>query len=553
MGTTLRPAAFGKLNYLVVDDVDSFRLSMRTMLSSCGAEKIELASDAKQAIDYCSYNKVDILLCDYNFGDGRNGQQILEELRFRKLLSHTAVFMMITAETSRHMVLAARDCQPDAYLAKPINRAVLHTRLSSLLQQREALLPINRELDRHNYEKAVALCLQAQKTQPRYNTWLLKTLGDLYFRLGELDQAESIYNDTLISRDIPWALLGRCRVLLAKGKGEDSVLDLQRLVNSNPDCMEAYDLLAEGLATMGNPVQSQQILEAAVQHSPNALLRQKKLALQAEMNADMESAVKAWRRTVSLSQHSIHESPDHYLALSSALADLSESADSNLDKSSSPQVTAAQIKEANTTLAAMEKRFTNDANLSVRSRILQCRLLAAEGCLADSQALLDKVRQELTPVPPTISADTEIEYAKALFLLNSKEEAKNRLAQLAHRYRSDADIQRKVESLLDEPVGFRQKLQARSLNHEAIDDFQNNRIDEAIGGFSAALKIVPDQIALNLNLIQVILKRHKSLEQEPEMAVLCRSALERLSSLQENHSQFERYSALKERVEALLP
>lgn len=481
------------------------------------------------------------MLCDYNLGDGRNGQQILEELRFRKLLSHTAVFMMITAETSRHMVLAARDCQPDAYLAKPINRAVLHTRLSSLLQQREALLPINRELDRDNYEKAVALCLQAQKTQPRYTTWLLKTLGDLYFRLGELDQAESIYNDTLISRDIPWALLGRCRVLLAKGKGEDAVLDLQRLVNSNPDCMEAYDLLAESFAITGNPIQAQQILEAAVQHSPSALLRQKQLALQAEMNADMESAVKAWRRTVNLSQHSIHDSPNHYLALSSALADLSESADSNLDKSSSSRVTAAQIKEANTMLATMEKRFTNDAELSIRSRILQCRLLAAEGCLADSQTLLDKVRQELTPVPPTISADTEIEYAKALFLLNSKEEAKNRLAQLAHRYRSDADIQRKVESLLDEPVGFRQKLQARCLNHDAIDDFQNNRINEAIEGFAAALKIVPDQIALNLNLIQVILKRHKSLEQEPEMAVLCRASLERLSSLQEDHSQFERY------------
>jgi len=553
MAITLRPAAFGKLRFLVVDDFDSFRLSIRTMLSSCGAENIELVSGAKQAIDYCSYNKVDVLLCDYNLGDGRNGQQILEELRFRKLLSHTSVFVMITAETSRHMVLAARDCQPDAYLAKPINRAVLHTRLSSLLQQREALLPINRELDRDNYEKAVDLCLQVQKTEPRYNTWLLKTLGDLYFRLGELDQAQSIFDDALISRDLPWALLGRSRVLLAKGKGEDAVLDLQRLVNTNPDYMEAYDLLAESLATTGNPVQAQQILEAAVQHSPHALLRQKQLAVQAEMNADVESAVKAWRRTVSLSQHSIHDSPDHYLALSSALADLSESADSDLDKSSSTQVTVAQIKEANTTLAAMEKRFTNSAELSIRSRILHCRLLAAEGCLADSQALLDKVRQQLTPVPPTISANTEIEYAKALFLLNGKEEAKNRLAQVAHRYRSDADIQRKVESLLDEPVGFRQKLQARSLNHDAIDNFQSNRIDEAIEGFAAALEIVPDQIALNLNLIQVILKRHKSLEQKPEMAVLCRSSLERLSGLPENHSQFERYSALKKRVEALLP
>jgi len=40
MATTLRPAAFGKLSYLVVDDFDSFRLSMRTMLTSCGAENI---------------------------------------------------------------------------------------------------------------------------------------------------------------------------------------------------------------------------------------------------------------------------------------------------------------------------------------------------------------------------------------------------------------------------------------------------------------------------------------------------------------------------------
>jgi predicted Zn-dependent protease len=110
-----------------------------------------------------------------------------------------------------------------------------------------------------------------------------------------------------------------------------------------------------------------------------------------------------------------------------------------------------------------------------------------------------------------------------------------------------------VESLLDEPVGFRQKLQARSLNHDAIDDFQSNRIDEAIEGFAAALEIVPDQIALNLNLIQVILKRHKSLEQKPEMAALCQTSLQRLSGLPENHSQFERYSALKKRVEALLP
>lgn len=550
MGNIISPGAFGKLRFLVVDDFDSFRLSMRTMLISCGAERIELASTAKQAIHFCSYNTVDVVLCDYNLGDGRNGQQILEELRFRKLLSHTAIFVMITAETSRHMVLAARDYQPDAYLTKPINRAVLHTRLSSLLQQREALLAINRELDRDDKATALMLCRETLKTQPRYKTWLLKTLSDLHVKLGELEQARTIYRNVLVTRDVPWALLGNCRVLLAMGHAEEAVRDLQRLVSSNPDYMEAYDLLAESLAAVGNPLQAQQTLEAAVLHSPNALLRQKQLAIQAEVNADMESAVDAWRRTIELSEYSIHNSAEHYFALCSALTDLSESGDGGSKDGAVLKATVLHIKEAQETLLAMEKNFTCNAELSIRSRILQCRLLAAAGQSAESRALLENVRQELTPAPLTISADTEIEYAKALFLLNEKEEAKTRLAQVAHRYRSDADTQRKIESLLDEPVGFRQKLQARSLNHDAIEAFQSNRADDAIEGFAAALKIVPEQIALNLNLIQVILKRHKTLNSE--MASLCEAALKRLSDLPENHRQFQRYSALKKRVEALL-
>ncbi|CAK0759075.1 hypothetical protein CCP3SC15_2450004 [Gammaproteobacteria bacterium] len=42
----------------------------------------------------------DIVLCDYNLGDGRDGMQILEEAKQRHLIGLTTVFVMITAESS---------------------------------------------------------------------------------------------------------------------------------------------------------------------------------------------------------------------------------------------------------------------------------------------------------------------------------------------------------------------------------------------------------------------------------------------------------------------
>lgn len=315
---------FGKLSYLVVDDFENFRLSLRQMLRSCGADKIELVPNATTAIHYATYNPVDVVLCDYNLGDGKNGQHILEELRQKKLLKRASLFLMVTAETSRDMVMSAREYQPDAYLTKPINRAMLEKRLGSLLKQRRALLPVNREIDRENYPAAISLCLSTLPKQPRYKTWLMKTLADLYYKVGDLSNAREIFDEVLEQRELPWARLGKCRVLLASENYEQAVKDLKELVRLHPDYMEAYDLLAQALEAMGRPSQAQQILEKATEHSPHALLRQKHLAKLAATNQDMETAAEAWRSTVELGSWSIHDSPEHYLALGQSLSDLSE-------------------------------------------------------------------------------------------------------------------------------------------------------------------------------------------------------------------------------------
>lgn len=534
---------FRKLNFLVVDDFENFRLSMRQMLRSCGADKIELVAHATPAIQYCAYNHVDVVLCDYNLGEGKNGQNILEELRYRKLLKHSSLFLMVTAETSKEMVMGAREYQPDAYLTKPINRAVLEKRLGALIRQRNALLPITREIDRENYPEAISLCLDMLPKQPRYKTWLMKTLGELYYQVGDMAHAQKVYDEVLGQRELSWARLGRCRVLAANQKEDQAIAELKTLIEKHPDYMEAYDLLAQVMETQGKTQPAQQVLERASRHSPNALLRHKHLAELADANQDIDTASEAWRQTVSLGSYSVHDHQDHYLALAQSLSDLSEGDTGDQG--------ASKANEAFNILSKMEKRFPDDEQLPLKSRIVQCRLHAGQGHQAKAEELLNELSSEIDELPE-LGADLGLDYAKTLFRMGRDQQAKELLGQLASQYEDDNSILQKIEGLLDEPVGFRQKIEARGFNQEGIKAFEAGDLHAAVTAFNQALNIVPDHAALNLNLVQVLLKQY---EQQPENHSLldtCRKRLARLESLPEQHRQYRRYQALSRKLKGLM-
>lgn len=535
---------FGKLNYLIIDDFENFRLSMRQMLRSCGADKIELVAHAAPAIQHCAYNHVDVVLCDYNLGEGKNGQHILEELRHKKLLKRSSLFLMVTAETSKEMVMGAREYQPDAYLTKPINRAMLEKRLAGLLHQRNALLPINRAIDRENYPDAISLCLETLPRQPRFKTWLMKTLADLYYQVGDYSHALKIYDEVLAQRDLSWARLGRGRVLLASGQNDDAVRSLKELIGKHPDHMEAYDLLAEGLESLGRPTQAQQVLEKAAEHSPNALLRHRQLARLASANQDISTAAVAWRQTVNLGTHSIHDNPDHYLSLGQSLSDLSEG---DLSEEG-----AEHADEALKILSRMEKRFKDNESLVVRSKIVQSRVHAGQDRIQEAERTLDSIASELQD-EDAIDGETGIDYAKTLFRLGREDQAKQLLGHLAQRFDDQPELLQKIENLLDEPVGFRQKLQARAFNRDGIKAFESGDLDAAVAEFSSALKIVPAHTSLNLNLVQVLMKKYSEGSPDPDLLVTCRNCLDQLAGLPEQHRQYRRYIALGNKLKGMMP
>ena len=145
-------------NYLIVDDFVGVRQLLRESLRSLGAKNIDQASSGGEAMGLLARIRYDVVLCDYNLGDGKNGQQVLEEARVRNLVNPSTVWLMVSAEKSVESVMGAAEHQPDAYLIKPITEGVLLTRLNRVWHKKQIFRLIDQAYAEKDYLRAARLC-----------------------------------------------------------------------------------------------------------------------------------------------------------------------------------------------------------------------------------------------------------------------------------------------------------------------------------------------------------------------------------------------------------
>lgn len=539
MDETERFHLYKKLRFLITDDFENFRKSLRQMLRSFGAEHIDMAANGNETIAKCVNDHFDVLICDFNLGPGKTGQQVLEALRHQKLLKHTALFIMVTAETSREIVMGAREYHPDTYIIKPITQAVLQKRMDALMEMRQALYPINHALDEEDVDQAIRLSEQMLQTKTRYRNQVMQLLGDLYLQQGATPQARELYGAALERRELAWARMGLGKAAMAEEALDEAIDHFQTLIDNNPDYIEAYDQMADALKRKGQGQKAQKVVEKAIEISPLAILRQKQLASIASENQDMETAAEAWRSTVKLSDNSVHDSPENYLGLSRTLSELSDG-----DTTSEGKQLA---DEALSTLNSMGKRFKEDEKAQVQKQLVSARVFAGQGRNEESRKALAAVKDALNP--EEMSPDEALDYARTLYTQNDPGAAQQVLNKLAERFSDDARVMQAIEELMDEPVGFRKKNQARACNKEGIRAFEQGDLEGASTAFRKALELVPQHPALNLNLVQVLLKQHTT----PDDNVLrqCQRCLDQIDHLPPQHKQYKRLQFLKNKVAGL--
>lgn len=310
-----------RMRVLLVDRHVNARNSLRIILSTLGVKSIHGAGTSAEVLRQVKANDFDIVLSDYQLEDGRDGQQLLEELRQKRLISLSTVFIVITAERSYHNVISVAELAPDDYLIKPFTGEQLQGRLARAVYKKKFFFKVFEQLDRGAFADALAICdaLLAQDDTFLYDT--LRFKGEILNALGRYDEAKQVYQRVLDNATVPWARMGLAIALRGEEQLEEAEALASDLINDFPEYLAAYDFVASVREEMGRLPEAQEVLQQAAGISPNNSLRQRLVGDVAVRNNDLDTAERAYGRVLERRQGSSLKTIDDYINLSRAMVD----------------------------------------------------------------------------------------------------------------------------------------------------------------------------------------------------------------------------------------
>jgi len=303
---------YGELRALVVDDYPGMRSALKLTLSNFGVTRIDMAASASEVLFRVQNKHYDLVLCDFNLGDGRDGQQLLEEMRHRDLISLSTVFVMVTAEAGYEKVVATAELAPDDYMIKPFSAEVMRGRLDNILLRKLTFAKVYKLFEDQDLESAILGCDEIIRTKPKYVVDALRFKGELLNAMGRFDEAEALYRQIIEMRAIPWARLGLARALHNQKKEDEAEEILKDILDESTEMVSAYDLLSDVCLSKGDKLGAQDALVQGVAISGKTVRRQQKLGEVASDNGDLETAKEAYANALEKGRNSVFITAEDY-------------------------------------------------------------------------------------------------------------------------------------------------------------------------------------------------------------------------------------------------
>lgn len=491
---------YENLRVLIVDDFPNFRTTLAKNMHTLGFRNITSLSSGSEALNACKKSHYDIILSDYNLGSGKNGQQLLEEIRHFQLVRRSDLFILISADTSRNVVMVSYDCEPSDYLTKPITGKTLEQRIKRLLAKKHELCGAYNAIDEGDYDRAIALLEQLVEDRSRYSIECQKLLGELYLRQKSYALAESLYKKVLENRDVDWAKVGLANVEMAYGQYAFAANSLDMVVEDHPTYLKAYDSLSSACEAMEDHQRLQQVLEKAMQASPMSIARQKTLADVALINGDVELAIKAYKKTIKYGANSHYDNADNHLNLARAITKIYDEglgADQNT------------TSDALYLLNNIDDQYPISDEQKIQAKLLNSQINALNGNKKISQDLFEEA-QTLMSAKEERDVDTEIETINALIACGKSDEVPALVEEMLAFYKNDQAALEKIDFLLEEPVSEKGKKTIGTINKKGIDYYKDKNYEKSIEYFFQAQKKYPRFIGLKLNFIQALISSLKS-------------------------------------------
>jgi len=509
---------FSKLRILIVDDFSEMRRNLRRMLENFGITKIQEAADASQTLALIATNDFDIIFCDYNLGNGRNGQQILEEIKYRKLIRPDTAFVMVTAEVGQDMVLSAVEYKPDDYLTKPFVSAVLKKRTEKMLNRKQRLAKIKTAIEQGALQKALELCNERLAESPRNIYDYLQLKGDILLSLGEQQQAKALYTGIVDTRPLPWAQYGLGRVEESLSNYSEACDIYEALISEHKLYMDAYDRLADCYIKRDDSKHAQSILTQATNLSPRQITRQRELGRVAHDNGDYNTATHSLRRAVKLGRDSYLKSLDDYTGLARTMAANGEG------------------KDALKIIDNARREFKGRSDLNLQTAVIESIVYQKMGKSDLARQAMESAGIKGDLASTEVPIDITLELARTHLERSEKDEALVILNGLLQNFNEDPAIVAKVQKLFEEfqlsaeyhaLLASVQK-EISDINNSGVTLVKQGELDEAITLFQDAAKRLPKNKTVNLNAAQVLIMKMNQNGSNPKMLHSVHELLDRV-------------------------
>ncbi|WP_341676349.1 tetratricopeptide repeat protein [Niveibacterium sp. SC-1] len=303
------------LSVLVVEHQTNMRTQMRGMLADCGIGKVHIAHTAGAAVRKLHDNLYDLILCEYNLGEGQDGQHFLEDIRSHHLVPLSTIFIMVTGESSYERVVSAAELAPNDYILKPFALDRLQERLERALTKRAAFLPAWTFIESGQALEAIEACIEGEKAHPQFAIDFLRLRAELLTTTGRPEEAQALYRQVLERRAVPWAKLGVAKTLYMTKRFDEAEQTLLGLLGENEAYLDAWDWLARTREVVGELKSARLALEKAASISPHVLKRLRKIGEVALQLGDLDAAEKTLAEVVRKSKYSDFRDPEDHVRL----------------------------------------------------------------------------------------------------------------------------------------------------------------------------------------------------------------------------------------------
>jgi len=322
------------MNFLIVDDMDNMRRSIRAMLRLIhfGKEFFE-ASNGRDALKLIEKEEipVDFIISDYKM-PYMSGTELLYRLRGNRKFRDIP-FLMITAEANQEVVAEAAEHDVDAYMTKPFVTASLEQKIKELLYQSVHPTPLtlhmknSRELEEQGdvdgamdeAKKAAAanpnssrplrelgrlfvkkgdfknalLCFQKAIELNRLDVTSYHYLGQIYYRAGDVTRACNHFATAMdISPRHSDRAINFSKLLLKQGKLKEAEKVLKLVLKNNSDDIDLKEDVAEACSANGLYDLASKIYREILRDDPERFYLKKNMGITLHREGDNGEAVK---------------------------------------------------------------------------------------------------------------------------------------------------------------------------------------------------------------------------------------------------------------------